>query len=221
VTALPSPRAPAVAVQLEEIEDPGPLAHETTLADLALGAADLSGGRARSVSVRASRLRGTSLSGAEMEGLELTDDELRGCDLANLRAHHGSWMRVSAETCRMTGLSVVDSLLRDVVVRDCRIDLASFGGCRLQRVTFEDCHMEQTDFLEAELDTVRFLNCELGQLDLRGARMRRCEMRDNRMEAIQGVQSLAGVRMPWTDIIGAAALWAGALGIEELDEDDS
>jgi uncharacterized protein YjbI with pentapeptide repeats len=220
VNAPPAPREPAVPEELEEVTDPGEIAHEAVFAEVALGPADLSGRRARGMTFRGARLRGTGLSGSELEALELCDVELRGCDLANVRASHGSWMRVRAETCRMTGLIVADSLLRDVTIRDCRADLASFAGCRLQRVVFEDCQMVQTDFLEAELDAVRFVHCDLGELDLRGARLRGCELSGNRLEGIRGVERLSGVSMPWPDIVGAAGLWAAALGIQILDEED-
>lgn len=55
--------------------------------------------------------------------------------------------------------------------------------------------------------------------DFRGARIRSCEFRRSDLTGLQGVESLRGSAMEWTDIVGLAALWAGALGIEILDAD--
>jgi uncharacterized protein YjbI with pentapeptide repeats len=127
-------------------------------------------------------------------------------------------MRVTFDDCRLTGLAVSGGLLRDVIVRGCRVDLASFGGCRLQRVSFEDCRLTQTDFLEAELDAVRFTACDLTEADLRGARLRRCELRANRLDGLLGVEALRGTALRWADIVEGAGLWAGALGITALED---
>ncbi len=173
------------------------------------------------VAIREARLRATRLAGAELDGLELTDVELHGCDLANLRTGpHGGWIRVRATNCRMTGLTFNDGVLRDVSLHGCRIDLASFGGTRLQRVIFDDCDLSQTDFLEAELDGVRFTGCDMTATDLRAAKLHRCELRSNRLEELRGVERLRGAAMPWVDIVAGAGLWAQALGISALDEEE-
>ena len=217
---LPLPRSPAVPEMLQEIA-PAALDGESVLEQVALGDSDLSGIRAPGIAIREARLHATRLAGAELDGLELTDVELHGCDLANLRAGpRGGWIRVRATNCRMTGLTFSDGVLRDVSLHGCRIDLASFGGSRLQRVTFDECDLSQTDFLEAELDGVRFTGCQMAATDLRGARLHRCELRSNRLDGLLGVDRLRGSAMPWVDIVGAAGLWAQALGIAVLDQED-
>jgi uncharacterized protein YjbI with pentapeptide repeats len=218
--AIAHPRSPAIPESLQELALER-LEAEAALEQVQLGDSDLSGARAPGVAVRESRLRATRLAGAELEALELADVELSGCDLANLRAGpRGGWIRTRLSNCRMTGLEFADGVLRDVMLHGCRIDLASFGGARLQRVTFEECNLSQTDFLEAELDSVRFTGCEMAATDLRGARLRRCELRANRLEQLRGVEALRGAAMPWVDIVGAAGLWAQALGISVLDDPD-
>jgi uncharacterized protein YjbI with pentapeptide repeats len=217
---LPLPRPPAIPDGLEEIA-PAELEGETALEQVALGDSDLSAARAPGVAIREARLHSTRLAGAELDGLELTDVELRGCDLANLRAGpRGGWIRVRATNCRMTGLTFADGVLRDVWLQGCRIDLASFAGTRLHRVTFEGCDLSQTDFLEAELDGVRFTDCDMIATDLRGAKLRRCELRSNRLDELRGAERLRGAAMPWVDIVGGAGLWAQALGISALDDEE-
>jgi uncharacterized protein YjbI with pentapeptide repeats len=217
-SASRSPREPSLPAELPDAPALTGLAAETTLEELELGDCDLSQVRAPGVAVRTARLRATCLAGATLDGLELTDVELLGCDLANLRSRRAGWIRMRARACRMTGLTLSDSVLRDVTISGCRVDLASFAGCRLQRVVFEDCNLAQTDFLEAELEAVDFSGCDLTGADLRGARLRHCELRESRLEGLQGVDRLRGSAMPWADIVGGAALWAQALGIDVLDD---
>ena len=59
------------------------------------------------------------------------------------------------ETSRLTGIHLSEAALRDVLMRACRVDLASFGFSRLTPVTFEGCVLTQTDFLDTQLDSVR------------------------------------------------------------------
>ncbi len=43
-------------------------------------------------------------------------------------------------------------------------------------------------------------------------------MRANRLEGLRGVDRLRGTAMRWPDIVESAGLWAGALGIELLED---
>ncbi len=104
-------------------------------------------------------------------------------------------------------------------IRDCRVDLASFGFSRLTRVTFEDCLLAQTDFLDAQLESVGFHHCDLTAADFRGARMQQCEFRRSDLTGLQGIKNLRGAAMEWPDIVELAGVWAAALGIEVLDTD--
>jgi uncharacterized protein YjbI with pentapeptide repeats len=119
----------------------------------------------------------------------------------------------------MTGITLPQATLRDLTLRDCRIDLASFGFSRLERVTFEDCLLQQSDFLDAQLDGVRFYRCDLTRADFRGARLKRCEFRHSNLTGLEGVANLRGAAMEWPDVVAMAGTWAAALGIEILDSD--
>jgi uncharacterized protein YjbI with pentapeptide repeats len=214
----PSPRSPAIPTDLSPLA-PGALHGESTHEQVVIGDEDLSGLHAPDLTLRSARLHATHLPGADLPGLELTDVELSSCDLANARlGARAGWLRVAAKTCRLTGIAITDGLLRDVTIESSRVDLASFAGCRLERVSFIDCVLVATDFLEAQLDAVRFTDCDLREVDLRGARLRRCELRRCQLDGLQGVAQLRGVAMPWPDLLGAAGLFAQALGIEVLDD---
>jgi uncharacterized protein YjbI with pentapeptide repeats len=147
----------------------------------------------------------------------LVDCALTGCDLANADGRGAKLTRVSIERSRLTGLQLPESELRDVTIRGCRADLATFGFARLDSVVFEDCVLTDTTFLEARLESVVFAGCDLTGADFRGARLDQCELRGCELGGLAGVESLRGAAVPREDIVRMAEVWAGALGIVVLD----
>jgi uncharacterized protein YjbI with pentapeptide repeats len=121
---------------------------------------------------------------------------------------------------RLTGAQWTGGRIADTVFRDCRIDLATFAGTTFERVAFEDCLLAQTDFREALWRSVRFDRCDLTDADVAGVRIDRCELRGCTLDGLAGLERLRGAAMPWPDIVGHAGLFAAALGIRALDEDE-
>jgi uncharacterized protein YjbI with pentapeptide repeats len=139
---------------------------------------------------------------------------------ANVVAAELALTRVVVSGARLTGAAWTRGRVVDTVFRDCRIDLATFAGTTFERVVFEDCRLTQTDFREALLRSVRFDRCDMTGADLLGVRIDRCELRGCTLDGLVGVERLRGAAMPWADVVGNAALLAGALGIRVLDEDE-
>ena len=132
--------------------------------------------RATGLSFREAALARVDLTGGRLINLSFADVDLDTCSLATIDARSASMLRVAAHGCRMTGLLWTEGALRDVVVRDCRIDLASFAASRIEQVVFERCNLRQTDFQDADLRGVRFVDCDLTGADLSGARLAFCEL---------------------------------------------
>lgn len=166
------------------------------------------------------RLVDTDLAGAKLKGLRLLDVAIERGNLANLIAPECSLRRVTVTGARMTGVQWTRGSITDVVFRDCRIDLATFAGTTLERVVFEGCMLAQAVFREALLRSVRFDHCDLTEADLTGLRIDRCELRSCTLDGLAGAERLRGAAMPWGDLVGHAAVFAAALGIRVLDEDE-
>jgi hypothetical protein len=218
LAALPSPTRPELPDELERATRDS-LEHDATLAELELSGAPLSDQNARGVSFQTARLTGIDLSGSRLEHVRITEAVLSGCNLANVHARAAHVQTVLIQGSRLTGMALPEGRLTDVTFKDCRIDLASFGSCRLQRVSFEDCTLAQTDFLDAQLHSVGFDGCDLTNADIRGARLKRCELRRSELTGLQGVESLRGAAMEWSDVVEMAGVWAAALGIEVLQDE--
>jgi uncharacterized protein YjbI with pentapeptide repeats len=164
------------------------------------------------------RITGGDLGDSRISHLALDDAELLRCNAANLKATRARLRRVRFGEVRMTGIDLSETELHEVSLTDCRADYASFNRGRLESVLMENCVLREADFANARLIRVRFKNCDLSQADFGGAELQRCEMVGCTLEGVKGVPNLSGVSMPWDDIVAAAAVFAGALGIQQLGD---
>ena len=140
-------------------------------------------------------------------------------NVANVDARGASLRRVVLRRCRLTGLLLTEGRLRDVVIAESRVDLASFAACTLEQVVFEDCRIDGSSFQEARLRHVRFSDCTLTEADLTGARFEHSELRGCTLDGVRGAASLRGAAMPWSDVVNSAGTLADALGIRILEVD--
>jgi uncharacterized protein YjbI with pentapeptide repeats len=166
------------------------------------------------------RLADVDLSGTRIRGLRLVDVAVERGNLANVVAAEASLTRVVFTGTRLTGAQWTRGRITDTVFRDCRIDLATFAGTTFERVTFEGCLLSQTDFGEALLRSVRFDHCDLTEADLSGVRIDGCELRSCTLDGLVAADRLRGAAMPWHDVVGHAGLFATALGIRVLGEEE-
>ena len=166
------------------------------------------------------RMVDEDLSGRTIRGWRLIDVAIERGNLANLVAPEPTLRRVTLTGARLTGVQWTRGSIADVVFRDCRIDLATFAGTTFERVRFEGCMLGQAEFREALLRFVRFAHCDLSEADLTGLRIDGCELRSCTLDGLAGADRLRGAAMPWADVVGHAGLFAAALGIRVLDEDE-
>jgi uncharacterized protein YjbI with pentapeptide repeats len=68
------------------------------------------------------------------------------------------------------------------------------------------------------MESVAFRRCDLTGADISGARMGGCSMAGCTIEGLRGVDRLRGVAMPWPDILAAAGVFAGEIGVRLLDD---
>ncbi len=164
---------------------------------------------------------------SRLSHVDLGDGLLRDSQFRDVVAADGSWANMSAEgsklrraelqRLRMTGVNLSGSEIEDCVFLDCRVDLASFRFAKLDRVRFERCRMEEADFYDAKLTSVVFDECNLTGAVWAQATFLRSEMRGCDITGAVNPERLRGVRMPWRDVIGAAAELAAAVGVEIID----
>ena len=148
---------------------------------------------------------------------DLVDALVDDADWSNRRSPKLELQRVELRQCRLTGVELAESSLVDVTFDACRIDLAGIRHARLERVHFRDCRLEELDLYGTRLEDVVFERCTLREAVFSGCTVERVELRDCDLTGVLGAEALRGARMPLTDVIGNAALFASALGIEIVD----
>ncbi len=77
--------------------------------------------------------------------------------------------------------------------------------------------MTECDFEEAALKDVLFERCQLREATFSSAALQRVELRGCDLAGLRGVDSLRGARMPWSDVLENAPLFALAVGIEIVE----
>jgi len=170
-------------------------------------------GVAAGMEVEQCRLTRVGLGGVRMAKATLIDCALHHCDLANLAADGCGWRRVEVVECRATGLIFVAGGLRDVSLRDCRMDLTTWRATTFTKVAFIGCDLRRADFTGADLRGAVFEDCDLSgaqfsNAKLDGARLAGCDL-----TGLGGVASLAGATVRADDLAALTELLAGALGI--------
>ena len=148
---------------------------------------------------------------------DLEDVVVADVDWANERSLRLSARRVELRRCRLTGTELAEANLRDVTFAECRLDLAGLRHSRLERVVFSDCRMGECDFYGSTLKDVLFERSELREATFSASRLQHVELRGCDLAGIRGAESLRGARMPWSDVVENAALFAAVVGIEIVD----
>ncbi|MFC8047803.1 pentapeptide repeat-containing protein [Nocardia sp. NPDC057353] len=209
-----TPTSPRINSSLRDAEDQHAFSDELTVTGVRYSgdAAGAAGGYAIGVS-------GSEFSGARVAG-SLSRSAFDNCvfassDLSNLRADETSFRETRVTQCRLTGLSLSDGVLRDVLVDETRADLASFRECRIQRTVFMGCNLSGADFQRAAFRNVRFEGCDLTGTQFSQARMEHnVSFVDCRMIDIRGVGGLKGARVRGDDLLGLAGSLAREVGID-------
>ncbi len=148
---------------------------------------------------------------------DLVDAVVVDVDWAGERAPGFSARRAELRRCRLTGAELAEATIVDVTFVECRIDLAGLRHATLERVVFRDCRMSECDLYGSALKDVLLERCELREATLSGATLERVELRECDLTGVHGPEALRGARMPWSDIIANAALFAHVTGVEVLD----
>ncbi|HET6172166.1 MAG TPA: pentapeptide repeat-containing protein [Gaiellales bacterium] len=133
-------------------------------------------------------------------------------DLANTRLESIEVVSSSLRESRFIGATLVGSF-RDVVLTDCQFDLASLFMCSFSRTEFHACSLAEVDASGAELRSVLLDDCNLTGADFSKAEWERSEIRACDLTGFRGVEDLAGVHIPISDLLLMAPLLATTLGI--------
>jgi uncharacterized protein YjbI with pentapeptide repeats len=161
---------------------------ETRLLDL-----DRSNLRIESFRVEGSVLERVRLAGGQFGSAVWKDVRLVGCDLANVRAHRISLLRVELIDCRLTGFRATALDWQDVLIQNGDVTYSQFQGGKFRTCEFDGCNWQDADLQEADLSGSVFRSCNLARADLRRAKLQNTDFRRSEVDGmIIGMGDLHG-----------------------------
>jgi uncharacterized protein YjbI with pentapeptide repeats len=163
------------------------------------------------------RIGSGELGAARLRDLRLVDVVAERLDAANGDWRGASLSRVELRGCRFTGLGLIEATLEDIVLDDCKLDLANFRGARLERVVFRDCVLTAADFGGATLEGVRFDHCHLEETDFNGTGLADVDLRGSDLRLGGDVAALRGAIIGTGQAIDLAPRMAASLGLRVID----
>jgi uncharacterized protein YjbI with pentapeptide repeats len=183
----------------------------------ALVTADLSRLSAAGGRIARSRLDGARLADTRMRSLRLIDVVVAGADISNADWTGAQLQRVRFERCRLTGFVGASLQAENVLLRDCKLDLANLRRATFRRVAFEDCVLDDADLAGASLREVRFAGCRLARVAIDDARLAAVDLRGSELAPEGDVHALRGAIVDSVQLVELGPLLAHGLGIEVRD----
>jgi uncharacterized protein YjbI with pentapeptide repeats len=177
--------------------DPPDLPAATSLESLNIGgfAAD----SYELAAIEGARLNDASASRLQFDSCRLKRIELDRTTLTNLRmidvsverssAANGTWAkpslrRVAIVGCRLTGLTVTEGDLSDVLFQECKADFFQLASSRIRSVRFENCVLAEAEFHESTIERAVFIGCDLRNANLAKAKLNEVDLRGSKIEGL-------------------------------------
>lgn len=135
-----------------------------------------------SLRIEGSVLERVQLAGGQFGSAVWKDVRLIGCDLANVRVHRMSLLRVEFIDCRLTGFRATALEWQDVLLRNCDVRYAQLQSGKFRSCEFDTCNWEDADLQNADLTGAVLRACKLRRADLQGATLRNTDFRTSEVE---------------------------------------
>jgi uncharacterized protein YjbI with pentapeptide repeats len=180
---------------------------------VSIEAADLGGARVEEGEIEQCRFTRVSLAGAGIRHLTFVDSVIDHGDWANAVFESCGLRRVRLEENRMTGLTFIDGMVRDVEFSDCKLDLTNWRANTFTTVHFVRCDLTGADFAGADLRGVVFRECGLTGAQFSNAKASGTRFLECDLAGIGGIGSLAGATIRSDDLLTLTGLFARELDI--------
>lgn len=178
-----------------------------------LESVDLAGAQVEEAEIEQCRLTRVGLARAEIRHLTIVDSVIDHGDWANAVFEQCGLRRVQLKENRMTGLSFIDGMVRDVEFRDSKLDLTNWRANTFTSVHFAQCDLSRADFAGADVRGVVFTECQLSGAQFSNAKASGARFLDCELAGIGGIASLAGATIRSDDLLTLTDLLARELDI--------
>lgn len=189
------------------------LSSDETLRELHITDAESSRLRTKGLTINESAIEGSNFSQATVEKFSTRDCRFDDCDLTASSFADSSWHTIEILHSRCSGMQLQSSVLKNVLFKGDKLDMANFRFAELNSVVFEDCVINEIDFYNAKLKNVTFINCDIEDAEFSGAKLDNVDLTGSQIISLKGVESLKGARVSNSQLIYLAPYFAQALGL--------
>jgi uncharacterized protein YjbI with pentapeptide repeats len=212
------PKKPTLNSDLKLVDTLQPyLVDEGVISNISSTNQNINNIKAKTVTVKRSKLCKIQTIDVDLRNLCLDDVLLTSSDLSAIKLPCLSAERVEIRDTRLSGIQIYDATLRELLFRECKLDLSNFRFSKLKNVVFENCVLVEADFAGAIFDNVCFKNCELEKADFSNAEVKKLDLRTSNIIGINGISSLKGAIISPTQLITMVPQLANEIGLITQD----
>lgn len=162
-------------------------------------------------------LQKCNLTATHVKRFELTDVTAHDCLLFGANWDGVSMHRIEFDKSMMSGIVLSDALAKNIIFKNCKLDLSNFRFSKFQGVKFIDCYLKEADFMGANLKGVMFENCDLDEAEFSGANLDKTDFRTSKIAGMKGTASMKGAIIDTTQLIDLSFPLARDIGIKIMD----
>ena len=130
-----------------------------------------------------------ALARVELDRTTLSNFRMVDVRVERSSAANGVWAkpslrRVAIVGCRLTGLTVTEGELSDVLFEECKADFLQLVSSRIRNVRFENCVLTEAEFQESTIERAVFIGCDLRNANLANAKLSEVDLRGSKIEGL-------------------------------------
>lgn len=129
-------------------------------------------------------LRRIELDRTTLSNFRMIDVRVERSSAANSVWANPSLRRVAIVGCRLTGLTVTEGDLSDLLFQDCKADFLRLASSQIRNVRFENCVLAEAEFHESTIERVVFVGCDLRNANLAHAKLSEIDLRGSKIEGL-------------------------------------
>jgi uncharacterized protein YjbI with pentapeptide repeats len=162
----------------------------------------------------------SSFVASDLNHLEMVDVLVEGSDFSGALMEEATLSRVVFKHCRISGLSMPRSQMRDASFIDVRLDDVNLRGSTGDRVLFEHVNLERGDLYGAHFISTCFFDCDLRGVDVSEAKLRGARFHGSDLSAIKGGEYLRDIVIDSSQVLPLAIHVFAGLQIRVEDDRD-
>lgn len=109
---------------------------------------------------------------------ELTDVIFEKCDLSNVDFSDAVIHRTEFKDCKMIGINLSGTTLRNILFDNCLADYAAFRFANIKQVIIQDSFLSKADFSYCKLQKFEFSRCTIDQVQFSGTELNGIDLSD-------------------------------------------